>query len=165
VHQARAPEEADALATLADPAFDPAREVLLPAAAGPGAVGLTSGADPLEPAASAARIVSRQPDTVAAEVDLAAPGWLVVVDGYDPGWTARVDGLAAPLLRANMLFKAVPVPAGHHHVDMRYRSPLMRLSAVLSGSAVAGGLALAAARRRRAAFADGRRQHAMACAP
>ncbi|MCC6957387.1 MAG: YfhO family protein, partial [Anaerolineales bacterium] len=38
-----------------------------------------------------------------------------------PGWTARLDGAPAPLARANYLFQAVPVPAGQHTLELRYR--------------------------------------------
>ncbi|MDQ3699728.1 MAG: YfhO family protein, partial [Chloroflexota bacterium] len=41
--------------------------------------------------------------------------------------TVRVDGQPAPLLRADVLFRAVPLPAGDHTVEFRYRSlPLER---------------------------------------
>ena len=57
------------------------------------------------------------------DVDAAVPSWVVVSDPFAPGWQADIDGMPAPLLRANGLFRAVCVPAGRHVVTLRY-SPL-----------------------------------------
>ena len=53
----------------------------------------------------------------------AGPRLLVIGDNYHPHWRARVDGRPAPLLRADYVWKAVPVPAGEHVVELLYRSP------------------------------------------
>ena len=50
----------------------------------------------------------------------ATPALLLLQDAYFPGWVARVDGERAPLLRANYLFRAVPVSAGEHRVTFSY---------------------------------------------
>jgi hypothetical protein len=56
------------------------------------------------------------------EADIYAPkdGLAVVLDPFFPGWTATVDGAAAPLLRADVTFSAVPVRAGKHHLRLSY---------------------------------------------
>ena len=41
-------------------------------------------------------------------------------DVWHPWWRADVDGTEAPLLRANVLFRAVAVPAGRHIVTYRF---------------------------------------------
>ena len=51
------------------------------------------------------------------------PRLLVVGDNFHPHWRALVDGRPAPLLRADYVWKAVPVPAGEHLVELLYRSP------------------------------------------
>ena len=65
-------------------------------------------------------IAAHHNDTVVIEVDSDRPGVLVLHDLYYPGWEARVDGVQGTLLRANLLFRGVEVPAGHHIVEFSY---------------------------------------------
>jgi uncharacterized membrane protein YfhO len=49
---------------------------------------------------------------------------VIVNDAWAPGWSATVNGDAAPVYRANGLFRAVVVPdAGEYTIEMRYRTP------------------------------------------
>lgn len=131
----------EAMVTMAGPQFDPRREVFLPpsAAAHAAASGF----------AGTVRVTAVRTDRLAAEVEMSAPGWLVVVEAWDAGWQARVDGRAAEVLPANVLFRAVPVPAGHHQVELGYWPRGLTAGLLLSSSAVAIGLWLAVTRRAR----------------
>jgi uncharacterized membrane protein YfhO len=86
---------------------------------------------------------ARLPDRLVVDVDASAPGHVVVVEAYAAGWQATVDGAPAPVWRANVLFRAVPVPAGRHEVEMRYRPPSVWWGAVLSAIGVAAAVGLA----------------------
>jgi hypothetical protein len=111
VGTARPAEGETARQLLLDPRFDLRREVVVsgPAVeAGPGFSGHS-------------RIVDFRPDLVRIEADLSAPGVVVLVDTYDPGWRVTVDGRPAPLLRANVAFRGVNVPAGKHVIEQVYR--------------------------------------------
>ena len=46
--------------------------------------------------------------------------WLYYADSYHPGWKAYVDGERVPVVRANLAFKAIRVPAGEHRVRWAY---------------------------------------------
>ncbi len=96
---------------LLDPGFDFRTEVLLPGdevrPSVPGFVG-------------ASRITAFAPDRIALEADLSHPGFVVMTDTADPGWHARIDGAPAPVLTANVVFRAVAVPAGRHRIEMWY---------------------------------------------
>jgi membrane protein YfhO len=61
-----------------------------------------------------------------------APSYAVVADAWFPGWYAAVDGTAAPIVRANLAMRAVPVPAGDHVVELRYRPAGLVAGAVIS---------------------------------
>ena len=81
----------------------------------------------------------------------ATPGVVVLSDAWFPGWEARVDGVATPVLRANLAFRAVAVPAGEHEIELRYRPHSLRLGAALAAiGALACALGLAWARLSRA---------------
>ena len=47
-----------------------------------------------------------------ARVSLTEPGYLLQREAWYPGWRARVDGVEVPVLRANLLYRAVPLERG-----------------------------------------------------
>jgi hypothetical protein len=68
---------------------------------------------------------------------------LVVNEVYFPGWKAYVDGKEAPLLRANYILRAIPLPAGRHVVEVVYEPVSFRIGAIVSGVTLAVTLLLA----------------------
>ena len=128
----RSLSDAEALTLLLDPAFDPAREVLLP----PG--NATSGATP--GSQGSAQFVWRRADALELEVEASAPAMLVLVEAFGPGWRATVDGQPVEVLKANLLFRAVRVPAGRHRVGFRYRPPSVLRGAALSVAGLLAGV-------------------------
>jgi hypothetical protein len=84
-----------------------------------------------------------------ADVDAAAGARLFIAVTPHKFWHATIDDAPAPLVRANVGFQAIDVPAGRHHVAMRYRNPLVMPSAIVSLIAAAA-LATAAALRSKA---------------
>ncbi len=142
VGTARVGDGAEAWRIIQDPAFDPAREVIL--AGGP--------AYPPRPDfRGSVRVVSWKPDRARIVVELSHPGWLVLVDSYDPGWRVAVDGAPQALLRANVAFRAIAVPAGTHDVALRYWPPALSLGLVISGVTALFALAAIALQARRGA--------------
>ena len=69
---------------------------------------------------------------VRATCDVPFAGLAVFVEQYATGWRARVDGVEAPLLQANLMMRAVPVPAGKHTIALAYEPPGLRQGMVLS---------------------------------
>ncbi len=73
------------------------------------------------------------------------PALLVISENYYPAWKAAVDGEAAPVLRANYTFRAIPVGAGEHTVRLEYDSDTLDRSALASVSVLVLLLAVALA--------------------
>ena len=98
------------------PVFDPRRTVLLDAkgAAPP------PRATPAPPPGTA-RIVAYRNTEVVVETDAPAPGWLVLRDVDHRWWTAQIDDVETPILRADLMFRAVATPAGAHRVRFVFR--------------------------------------------
>src|SRR5262249_4653072 len=109
------PQGADLAAALSDRDYDPRDAVLLedPSAGGVGPDGGSTGGE--------AVIVDEPPESIRMRVRAAAPGYAVLADAWAPGWRSALDGRPIDLLRADGLFRAVPVPAREHEVTMRYR--------------------------------------------
>jgi hypothetical protein len=70
-------------------------------------------------------------------VETDRPGVVVLHDLYYPGWEVRVDGVQRPILRTNLLFRGVEVPAGRHQVEFRFR-PLSLDNLVAAAADVVG---------------------------
>jgi hypothetical protein len=99
------------------PGFDPRETVLLEEAPRlPSA--RASGVIPQSPAA---RLTAYRNTEVIVDVDAERPGFLVLNDIWHPWWFAEVDGRETQILKANVMFRAVMVPAGHHQVRFRFR--------------------------------------------
>ena len=147
VPAAREVNPGDALGVLADPAFDPAVEVLLEGARDPDACLQTpSGQTPSF--VSPTPILRDTANRVTIRAVLTAPGYLVVADTWYPGWQASVDEEPVELYRANHAFRAVWLDKGEHTVDMVYRPASVVVGGIVSLAAL--GLAivgLALARR------------------
>jgi hypothetical protein len=70
--------------------------------------------------AGQARIVEWRPDQVEVETDGDLGGVLTLHGIWYPGWIAEIDGVRAPILRADVLFRGVEIPPGQHHVIFRF---------------------------------------------
>ena len=139
------PDDGAALERIEQPGFDPAIRAVVdvrPAwpegeASVPGKMRVT-------------RIQSEFGET-SVDAELESNALLVVSETHYPGWTALVDGRPAPLLRADYIFRGVPLGPGKHTVRFRYAPASFRIGAALtaiSGAAllVMAGLAFRAGR-------------------
>ena len=123
-------DDVQARARIEDLAFDPRGQVIVP----PGDV---PAAQAPPAVAGSSRVAVFKADSVRLEVEASRPGYVVLVDTWDAGWKARVDGKPAPILRANLTFRAVHVEAGRHVIEMSYRPVLPLIGLGLSGATAA----------------------------
>lgn len=91
------------------PQFDPAATVLLDS--GPAMPSRQPGS---------ARIAVYSNTRVVIEADSPDGGYVVLNDIWQPWWFATLDGSDTAILKANVLFRAVAVPAGRHTVTFAF---------------------------------------------
>jgi hypothetical protein len=135
VSRARPADDPEALSLLAKGGIDANREVVVEAHASDMSSVTASSAPPVP--GGHVQIADFRPDRVTLVAQMPSPGFVVLVDTWDPGWHATVDGQEVLLLRANLAFRAVAVPAGDHRVEMRYRPRSVSVGIILSAVAAA----------------------------
>jgi hypothetical protein len=84
-----------------------------------------------------------EPDRVELVCASRGGGYAVLLDKWAPGWSATVDGRDTRVFRADGLFRAVALPPGRHEVVFTYRTPGLRLGALISALAWAAIVAVA----------------------
>lgn len=65
-------------------------------------------------------IVGYSPNIVKLKTETLSDEVLVLADQYEKGWKATIDGKASDISPANLIFRAVKVPAGAHEVVFSY---------------------------------------------
>ncbi|MCS7071968.1 MAG: YfhO family protein, partial [Anaerolinea sp.] len=118
------PNDADVVASLSAPDFDPARRVHL---SGIGACPLDAEAIPAQ-----VTVMHEDGDSLDLAVSAEREGWLVLADTAYPGWKAYVNGALTPIERANLAFRAVQIPAGESVVRFVYEPDWLALALVIT---------------------------------
>lgn len=106
--------------------FDPRRTILVE----PGSEPFIS--SDAESVPGTATVLEYGPDRVVVRVEADAAGYLVLTDRYEEGWRATIGGTAAPLLRADAIFRAVPIGPGSSIVAFNYDPPGVLVGAAIS---------------------------------
>ncbi len=78
-------------------------------------------------------IIEYQPERVVLNVNADFDAYVVLNDAWDAGWIASVDGEPVPIHRADVIFRAVRVGEGTHHVEFLYRPRSLYSGIILSG--------------------------------
>ena len=75
---------------------------------------------------------SARPERIRLECRAPFAGYAVLLDAFWPGWRASVDGRPVAIERADLMVRAVALPAGAHTIEMVYETPGLRAGAWLS---------------------------------
>ena len=104
----------------------------------PGRDGASSG--PSSTASSSfTELEESRADALHVIVEATEPVYLVVADAPYEGWRAEVDGEPSPVIAANVLAKAIAIPAGRHRVRVFFEPDSFRQGV---GISIATGLAM-----------------------
>jgi hypothetical protein len=76
------------------------------------------------------------PGRIIHQISTDTPALLILSEPHYPGWQATVDGQPAPILRADYVLRAVPVPAGEHTVELRFQPLSFTIGLLVSLSAL-----------------------------
>jgi hypothetical protein len=79
----------------------------------------------------------------AIDVDASGPAFLVIANTWHKYWRASLDGRPVPVIRTNLAYQGIVVPAGKHAIVLRYRNPLIVIGAVISALTVIALLTIA----------------------
>jgi hypothetical protein len=131
VHDARQVQRGEALTLLANGQVDPRRTALIETQ--PPEMGI-----PPPTSQDSATVERAEPERLVVRTESAAAGLLMVSQIAYPDWHAYVDGKATPLLIADHTFQAVPIPAGVHHVEIRYESRTATIGLAVSAITIVG---------------------------
>lgn len=141
-------EDDHVMARLADPEVVSGSLALLAPADGARAL------DGPEGRAGECRLLAHSNSRVVAQCRADRAAMAVFVEQHEMGWRAEVDGRAAPLWRANLVMRAVPLDAGTHKVVLTYTPPGVQVAGIISGTSalalVGFGAMVWVVRRRRA---------------
>jgi hypothetical protein len=141
VHSARQATPEEALKLLGSGAVDPRKTALLERP--PPDLAL-----PDDASSDRASVTEYEAGRIKLNTTTGAAGLLVLSEVYYPAWKAYVDGEPVPLLRADHLLRAVPIPAGEHLVELRYESSALKAGAAISLIAYAALVGLVVTRAR-----------------
>ncbi len=111
------------LRLLSSEAFDPMQEVILDS---------EIAIPPMHQLRATAKIVQYENERVTIAASADSEAILVLADSHYPGWKAFVDGKQEVIRRANLFFRAVPLPAGNHTVEFRYEPRSFTIGLVIS---------------------------------
>ena len=155
VGQAQVADDAVALRRILDPAVIAGRTAWLAPESG-----VKSLVGPADSPAGTCVLDSYSNNRLQAICQVQRPGLAVFVEQYDKGWHATVDGQPVPILRANLIMRAVALQPGEHRVAMEFTTPGLRLGALLTLLSLTILMVLGAANRligRAARKGNGRR--------
>ncbi len=82
-------------------------------------------------------ITNYTPNNITLRFKANGNGFLVLSDVWYPGWIAVDNGNKKEILKANYLFRSIPVEKGDHIVEFRYDPESIRIGKIISAVSIA----------------------------
>ncbi len=132
-----------AVSTMQSPDFDPSKTAVF--------IGDGSPPTAVDFPQNNVTITSTTPERVVVQVDSARVGYLLLTDANYAGWEVEVNGRLTPIIDADILFRAVAIPAGTSEVIFTFAPSSYKLGLVITIGMLLllgiGGLGIAIKRR------------------
>ena len=71
-------------------------------------------------------------NVIQGDTDLKNKGLMVFSIPYSKGWSAYVDGVKCQVVQANVMYMALPLSPGTHHIILKYETPYLRVGIFVS---------------------------------
>ncbi|MGB7758639.1 MAG: YfhO family protein, partial [Bryobacteraceae bacterium] len=78
------------------------------------------------------QVIDYRADSLRLSVRTPQAAFLVLAESYYPGWRAWVDGVPVAIVRTDIAFRGLLVPAGAHQVAMRFQPAILPVSFAIS---------------------------------
>jgi hypothetical protein len=126
-------DEADSLASMEDPDFDPKNQAIL----------IGAGEDRKNPGAPGeASIREYKPGHISIDLSSQYESLLILTDSIYPGWSAAINGEEAEILQTDILFRGIVVPPGSHEVILEYKPASFQIGVLLTIAGLLGLITL-----------------------
>jgi uncharacterized membrane protein YfhO len=114
------PKAEDHFRYLTDPSFNPQKTILL--LSSDRTLSITGSKNTaLEENKNSVKIITYKSNYIKLQAQAKQACYLFLSETYYPGWHAYIDGKKAPILRANFLARAIPIPEGKHKIELTFR--------------------------------------------
>jgi len=113
------PSDDAVLIRLKDPKWNPRKTILLSSPAPKKNYGTIMNV-PVPQLPDHVELKTYTPQKIEVEAHSNYGGYILINDQYDPDWQVQVNGQTAPLLRADYILRAIPIPPGSSTITLHY---------------------------------------------
>jgi hypothetical protein len=78
------------------------------------------------------KIIEKSATSYTLTTESSAPFWIFISDANYPGWKAQIDGVAVQVYTAQVLGKAIEIPAGKHEMRVYFDSHTIKVGAAIT---------------------------------
>lgn len=71
-------------------------------------------------------------DYITGNITVTSPKLLCLTIPYEKGWSAYIDGKETEIIKTNYMYSGIVLDAGKHELELRYRTPGLRIGLIVS---------------------------------